>query len=58
MGVHQCSRLWVSTVVGRRSYRNTRELLNDTLARGQIVGTHATDGFKFYARVIRQLTQR
>ena len=52
-----CSRLWVSTVVGRRSYRNTHALLNDTLARGITVGIPliATDGFKFYARVIGRL---
>jgi IS1 family transposase len=52
-----CSRLWVSTVVGRRSYRNTHTLLSDTLARGEIVGTLliTTDGFKYYGRVISNL---
>jgi len=52
-----CSRLWVSTVVGRRSYRNTHALFNDTLARGIIVDVPlvATDGLKFYARVVRRL---
>ena len=52
-----CSRVWVSTVVGRRSYRNTHALINDTLARSTIVELPliATDGFKFYARVIRRL---
>ena len=52
-----CSRFLVSTVVGRRSYRNTPTLLNDTLARGIIVGIPliATDGFKFYAQVVGQL---
>jgi hypothetical protein len=41
-------------VVGRRSYRNTHSLINDTLARGIIVGIAltTTDGFKFYERVI------
>ena len=33
-----CSRLWPSTVVGRRSYSNTKSLINDTLIRGDIVG--------------------
>ena len=33
-----CSRLWPSTVVGRRSYSNTKALFNDTLFRGDIVG--------------------
>lgn len=52
-----CSRMWISTIVGRRSYRNTQALLNDTLARGILVGIPliATDGFKLYARVFRQL---
>lgn len=52
-----CSRVWVSTVVGRRSYRNTHALINDTLARSTIVELPliATDGLKFYARVIRRL---
>ena len=29
-----CSRLWSSTVVGRRSYANTKALFSDTLLRG------------------------
>jgi IS1 family transposase len=52
-----CSRLWVSTVVGRRCYRNTHALFSDTLARGVIIGIPliATDGLKFYAHVVRRL---
>ena len=52
-----CSRLWSSTVVGRRSYANTKALFSDTLLRGEIVGTPLimTDGFEFYERVIRRL---
>jgi len=52
-----CSRLWPSTVVGRRSYSNTKALFNDTLFRGDIVGVPLimTDGFRFYERVIRTL---
>ena len=52
-----CSRLWPSTVVGRRSYANTKALINDTLTRGNVVGTTLimTDGFGFYERVIRTL---
>ena len=52
-----CSRLWTSTVVGRRSYRNTHTLLNDTLVRGKWVGPPLimTNGFQYYARVIREL---
>ena len=52
-----CSRLWSSTVVGRRSYANTKALFSDTLFRGEVVGTPLimTDGFEFYERVIRRL---
>jgi len=52
-----CSRLWTSTVVGRRSYRNTHAFLNDTLARGDWVRPPLimTDGFQYYVRVIAQL---
>ena len=51
------SRLWPSTIVGRRSHANTNALFNDTLARGDIVGTPLvmTDGFCFYERVVRKL---
>ena len=52
-----CSRLWISTVVRRRSFPNTHALFIDTLARGIIVGVPliATDGLRFYARVVRRL---
>jgi IS1 family transposase len=55
--IEVCSRLWISTVVGRRSYQNTSALLNDTVARGRLVGRPliTTDGFKFYASVVRKL---
>lgn len=55
--IEVCSRLWVSTVVGRRSYQNTSNLLNDTAARGHSIGIPliTTDGFKYYGRVIRTL---
>jgi transposase-like protein/IS1 family transposase len=48
------SRLWPSTVVGKRSYRNTLDLFRDvsnrmTLERIPLI---TTDGFKFYGRVI------
>jgi transposase-like protein/IS1 family transposase len=48
------SRLWPSTVVGKRSYRNTLDLFRDvsnrmTLERIPLI---TTDGFKFYERVI------
>ncbi len=52
-----CSRLWSSTVVGRRSYANTKALFKDTLHRGEVVGIPLimTDGFEFYERVIHRL---
>jgi IS1 family transposase len=51
------SRLWPSTVVGRRSYRNTLTLFRDVanrmnIARFQLI---ATDGFEFYERVVRRV---
>src|SRR5450759_477927 len=51
------SRLWPSTVVGKRSYRNTLTLFRDLCARsnGNNVPLIATDGFKFYRQVVRRL---
>ena len=51
------SRLWLSTVVGRRSYRNTLALVRDvasrmTFAAGPLI---VTDGFKFYGTAIRRV---
>ena len=48
------SRLWPSTVVGKRSYRNTLALFRDIFERmnpGQIP-LITTDGFEFYKKVI------
>jgi len=51
------SRLWPSTVVGRRSYRNTRRLLRETVRNGKWERPPliATDGFDFYGKVIPRL---
>ncbi len=51
------SRLWASTVVGRRSYANTKQLLNDVASRCTFAEPPliTTDGFKYYAREIRQI---
>ena len=51
------SRLWPSTVVGRRSYRNTHALFKDTLRRMRDVcfPLIVTDGFDYYEKVVRQL---
>jgi IS1 family transposase len=51
------SRLWPSTVVGGRSYRNTLGLFRDVCERmnpGQIP-LITTDGFEFYKKVIRRV---
>ena len=51
------SRLWSSTVVGRRSYQNTLALFRDVADRADIedIPLIATDGFEFYERVIGQV---
>jgi transposase-like protein/IS1 family transposase len=51
------SRLWPSTVVGRRSYRNTLTLFRDISSRSNMgrVPLIATDGSAFYAKVIRRV---
>jgi IS1 family transposase len=51
------SRLWPTTVIGRRSYRNTEAVFNDVLYRGTIVGRLlvTSDGFDYYEAVIRRL---
>jgi IS1 family transposase len=48
------SRFWPSTVVGKRSYRNTLDLFQDLSNRMnlQVTPLITTDGFKFYERVI------
>ena len=51
------SRLWPSTVVGRRSYRNTLALVRDVATRMKF-GTCpviVTDGFEFYGKVIHRV---
>jgi len=48
------SRLWPSTVIGKRSYRNTLDLFRDFSDRmnPEVAPLVTTDGFKFYERVI------
>ncbi len=55
--IEVCSRLWASSLVGRRSYRNTKAVLNDVVLRGRLVGFPliATDGFEYYSGVIGRL---
>ena len=49
-----CSRLWAGSVLGRRSYRNTKAVISDVILRGRLVGVPliATDGFEYYVGVI------
>ena len=48
------SQLWPSTVVGKRSYRNTVDLFRDVSNRMnlQLAPLITPDGFKFYERVV------
>jgi transposase-like protein/IS1 family transposase len=51
------SRLWPSTVVGRRSYRNTFSLIRDISNRTNLecIPLITTDGFTFYTKAIRRV---
>ena len=51
------SRLWPSTVVGRRSYRNTLALVRDVADRMAFedLPLIVTDGFDFYEKVVRRV---
>ena len=51
------SRLWPSTVTGRRSYRNPLALLRDIANRMEFerVPLIVTDGFDFYEKVVRRV---
>ena len=50
------SRLWPSTLTGRRSYRNTLALLRDVANRmdWERLPLIVTDGFDFYVKVVRR----
>jgi hypothetical protein len=51
------SRLWRSTVVGKRSYLNTRDLFRDISKRMALkqVPLITTDGFGFYGKVVGRI---
>ena len=51
------SRLWPSTVTGRRSYRNTLALVRDVANRMDFerLPLIVTDGFDFYEKVVRRV---
>ena len=51
------SRVWPTTVVGRRSYRNTLALFRDVSSRAKsnCMPLIVTDGFEFYEKVARRV---
>jgi hypothetical protein len=51
------SRLWVTTVVGRRTRHNTHALLQDTASRGDLTELFlvTTDGYATYTGVVREV---
>jgi len=57
IAIEVLSRLWPSTVVGRRSYRNTLALLRDVANRMDFerLPLIVTDGFDFYEKVVRRV---
>jgi len=54
------SRLWVSLVLGRRSYRNVRRLMEQAVHTGQYgrIPLIATDGYRYYGIVLGRLLGR
>ena len=55
--IEVCFRLWTSSLVGRRSSRNTTAVLNNVILRGRLAGFPliATDGLEYYYAVILRL---
>ncbi len=55
--IEVCSRLWAGSVLGRRSYRNTKAVINDVILRGRLGGVLliATDGLDYYFEAIVHL---
>ena len=51
------SRVWASSVLGRRSDRNARAVIEDVVCRGRVVGCPliATDGFEYYVGAVGAL---
>ncbi len=51
------TRLWSSTIVGRRSYKNTLRLFRDVFKRSVLgkLPLIVTDGFEFYETVVRRV---
>ena len=55
--IEVASRLWASSLVGRRSSRNATAVLGDVILRGRLTGCPliATDGFAYYFAAILRL---
>ena len=55
--IEVCSRLWASSVLGRRSHRTTKAAINDVILRGRRVGRPltATDGVEYDVGVMVRL---
>ena len=51
------SRVWAGSVLGRRSDRNARAVINHVVRRGRVVGCPliATDGFEYYLGAVARL---
>ena len=51
------SRLWVTVIVGRRNFKNIKQLILNTLERGRIEARFlfTTDGFEMYEWVAKRL---
>lgn len=56
-GIEVGTRLWPSTIVGRRSYRNTLGLFRDVVDRSGNTEKPliVTDGFEFYGRIVGEV---
>ena len=51
------SRLWAGSLLGRRSYRNAKAVINDIILQGRLAGfpLMTTDGFEYYFAAIERL---
>ena len=56
-GIEVGTRLWPSTVVGRRSYQNTLGIFRDMFKRSENIENPliVTDGFEFYGRAVSEV---
>jgi IS1 family transposase len=59
-GIEVGTRLWPSTVLGRRSYQNTLGLFRDMFNRSKNIENplKVTDGFEFYGRAVSEVIEK